>query len=43
MEDIVETKLNDLIKLYYLINDIDEKFLEAKKYYNKYFSDILTK
>ena len=43
MEDIDETKLDDLIKLYSLIKDIDEKFLEAKIYYNKYFCDILTK
>ena len=43
MEDIDEIKLDDLIKLYSLIKDIDEKFLEAKIYYKKYFSDILTK
>ena len=44
MEDIDETKLDDLIKLYSLIKDIDEKLKDVKIYYHKiFFKDFLTK
>ena len=37
------TKLEDLIKLYSMMKDIDENFTDIKSYYMKYFDDVLTK
>ena len=37
------SKLEDLIKLYSMMKDIDKKFIEIKSYYYKYFDDVLTK
>ena len=37
------SKLEDLIKLYSMMKDIDKKFVDIKSYYYKYFDDVLNK
>ena len=37
------SKLEDLIKLYSILKDIDKKFIDVKSYYFKYFDDVLSK
>ena len=37
------SKLEDLIKLHYMMKDIDKKLADIKIYYYKYFDDVLTK
>ena len=37
------SKLEDWIKLYSLIRDINEKNVDIKSFYYKYFSDLITK
>ena len=36
------SKLEDLIKLYSILKDIDKKFIDVKSYYFKYFDDVLS-
>ena len=36
------SKLEDLIKLYATLMDIDKKLCDVKSYYMKYFDDVLT-
>ena len=35
------SKLEDLIKLYSMMKDIDKKFVDIKSYYYKYFDEVL--
>ena len=36
------SKLEDLIKLYSILKDIDKKLSDVKSYYFKYFEDVLS-
>ena len=36
------SKLEDLIKLYSILKDIDKKLSDVKSYYLKYFDDVLS-